>query len=749
MKEFLNELARLWWIEVGTELTNPISEKSIKGLRKVLEEEYEFDSEVIDYIIEVTVKTPTNFHLGDYDSNMVVGDNDTAVSAHLYTDTDEEDDLVDENEEKEEDEKEDSKDKERPDSGDDKEKGIKDIRQGALTAYEKEKLKKEAIDDKLLKTKLTNPTTGNPNQVSTLLGKKKSDPAAYKVGKTFLGDKGVSDDEIEKQSDKSTDDTTKELKPGEPGQKDKSLKDVNTSESQVYTESETGVSDEEFKNKGIDSPYDNPEDALQESQLDDYFKSGKIPKKYQKVITRLMNSTNGGQSITDYMSGVGAGQLQSQAGEILTMASIGMSNDEFDGFIETLGNQTDKYPKGKKPVITKDWLESVKNVRTVTNKRYDEQYGKGNWSISNSAWDVPNEFEALGNDDYKSNKGFSSDMYVKLEVDGKPVLDEISLKKDTTANIYNGTVTDINSWSDNVPPRADINQYKKGELERPTKYAENTKKLDYNKDNLLNENVLKDKNLKTTLAALGVVSGDAKRGYKIEPKAEKILNKLSSMDVPPPIDRKRFKEVMGTGSADRFKKFMLMHASVTRANEIASGTEGKTQSSEFLNNHLGYEKGEDGKYPEGSIKRYQNDTIQFLVEDENAKEGCLTALSEKLPMKSLLEGEEKMAIGGLSADPKTLENVFGIDNYKDFKAGLTMKEDENGDNYLVYESKEPAKSVRIAEVKCRQKGQGYAASVGLEFQIAKDFGKELYNANKELYPPEPEISSKERRKLGV
>ena len=76
----------------------------------------------------------------------------------IYTDTDDEDDVVDENEEKEEDEKEDSTDKERPDSGDDKEKGIKDISKGALT-YEKEKLKKEPIDDKLLKTKLTNPTT--------------------------------------------------------------------------------------------------------------------------------------------------------------------------------------------------------------------------------------------------------------------------------------------------------------------------------------------------------------------------------------------------------------------------------------------------------------------------------------------------------------------------------------------------------------------------------------------------------------
>ena len=97
----------------------------------------------------------------------------------------------------------------------------------------------------------------------------------------------------------------------------------------------------------------------------------------------------------------------------------------------------------------------------------------------------------------------------------------------------------------------------------------------------------------------------------------------------------------------------------------------------------------------------------------------------------------------------SLKRIFGIDNYKDFKAGLTMKEDDEGNNYLVYESKEPAKSVKISEVKCRQKGLGYASSVGLEFAIAKDFGKELYKANKEEYPPKPEISDKEKRKLGI
>ncbi len=212
MKKFLNELARLWWVEVGTELKNPISEKSLNGLRVILKEEYDFDSETIEYIIESAVKTPTNFHLGgNRESGMQVGSNDTAVSAHLHSDEDDDKDgAIDYDEpleEEEKDEEEDSKDEERPDGGDDKEKAIKDLSKNALTAYEKDNLKE--IDDKLLKHKLTNPTTGNKNQVSTLLGKKKSDPSAYKVGRNYLGDMGVSDDEIETQSDKSSDDSEK------------------------------------------------------------------------------------------------------------------------------------------------------------------------------------------------------------------------------------------------------------------------------------------------------------------------------------------------------------------------------------------------------------------------------------------------------------------------------------------------------------------------------------------------------------
>jgi len=149
MKKFLNEMARLWWVEVGTQLTNPLSEQSIDGLRKILKEEYEFDSEVIEYIIESAVKTPTNFHLGgNRESGMQVGSNDTAVSAHLHHDgNDDEDGAIDYDEPLEEDEENElpSKDKAGDDEEDDKEKVIKDLSKNALTAYEKDKLKKEDV----------------------------------------------------------------------------------------------------------------------------------------------------------------------------------------------------------------------------------------------------------------------------------------------------------------------------------------------------------------------------------------------------------------------------------------------------------------------------------------------------------------------------------------------------------------------------------------------------------------------------
>ena len=547
--------------------------------------------------------------------------------------------------------------------------------------------------------------------------------------------------------EKGEDEKEVEIKVGEPNQKDKSLDpNVDTSQSEIYSNSATGIKDEDFKNQEeITSNYDNEDDELKVEQIQKVFESGRIPKKYAKVITRLMNSDKGAKtSITNFLKGVGAGEIQAQAGEVITMASVGMNDEEFEEFIGILESQVDKYPKGSKPIVTSEWLESVRAVRTVTKKRYDKEFGKGNWSISNTAWDTKEEFEALGNSDYEKNKGYSSDMYVKLEVNGKLVLDEISLKKDSVSKIFNGAVTEIKKWSSNVTPEVDVKNYKKGEIERPKEYASKAKTLQTDTSKLTSGDILKKENkvLRSTLVATSVIRKNKDGSWEMNPSSRKIIEALEKLEVPPPIDMVRFKETFGSGAADRFKKGMIIHAAISTVN-------GGKESLDFLNKQIGYEKDEDGKYPEGSIKRYQNDTVQFLVEDDEAKEGCLNALAEKLPLKAMIEGEEKMAIGGLSADPKTLQRVFGIDNYEDFKAGLTMKEDEDGNNYLVYESKSPVKVVKIAEVRVRQKGLGYASSVGLEFDIARDFGRELYDANKEEYPPEPEVSDKEKRRFGV
>ena len=136
MKDFLNEIIRLWWVEGGTELKNPKSEASIKALRVVLKEDLEFSNDVIEYIVENIKTSITHFASEPQSSGINVGKNQSAVSAQLHPDWDDEDLNEDDEEEAEEPEN-------------DKEKVDADIKQNALTAYEKDKLKEMSFKMRL------------------------------------------------------------------------------------------------------------------------------------------------------------------------------------------------------------------------------------------------------------------------------------------------------------------------------------------------------------------------------------------------------------------------------------------------------------------------------------------------------------------------------------------------------------------------------------------------------------------------
>ena len=149
MKDFLNEIIRLWWVEGGLELKNPKSEASIKALRVVLKEDLEFSNDVIEYIVENIKTSITHFASEPQSSGINVGKNQSAVSAQLHPDWDDEDLNED--------------DEEAVEPENDKEKVDKDIQKSALTAYEKDKLKKEDVWVKNKKSGSVYPVqTANP-----------------------------------------------------------------------------------------------------------------------------------------------------------------------------------------------------------------------------------------------------------------------------------------------------------------------------------------------------------------------------------------------------------------------------------------------------------------------------------------------------------------------------------------------------------------------------------------------------------
>lgn len=702
MNEFLNEVARLWWVEVGTKLQNPLSEESLNGLRKILKEEYDFDSEVIEYIIESAVKTPTNFHLGgNRESGMQVGSNDTAVSAHLHHDGEDDEDGAIEydepiEEEEEKDEEETSTDKKRPDSGDDKEKSVKDISKGSLTAKEKEELTE--IDDKLLKTKLTNPTTGNKNQVNTLLGKKKSDPAAYKVGKNFLGDKGVSDDEIEKQSD--SDNKKEPQANGYVGDKDKSLKQGDPSKTEEY-QRELPPDDKEFADRN--KKFANPIPPQPYKLPEDIVKNPKFPKKYLTALERMANTQPKGNATKwQHFSDIpgGAGQVSAQAGELMTMMGASMSDKEFESFSNSLLEHEkaliENNPSMKKEgsrIVTKSWVEATKQSRKAIRDRITDQYGEGTEVIA-TAWDTKSDVEAMGLSDYEKNKGFSTDMYMKVrKPDGTEVMDEVSLKKSTKVNFLNSGAGSFEEWDKDLPDEINQKVYRKKARQRNVDFVKNNRKE-------VEDFIKSDKGapIRKLMESKGVTLEEA-----LEGNSRNKQNILYSS----------IKEMAKNGNKDA---------------QAIKDTDDK--------NH----------------NEFCKKSVEAIVDNPKMKAGMLNDIRNEFPLKAVSDGEETMAIGPNSLDKKTMEKIFGTSDYEKLKENLVAEPpkqltdkngepafDKNGEPkmsqpYIGYKIEASGEVFPVADIKVREDGRGYGGQFKFEMTLnQKSFAKRLEQAQSDVY----------------
>ena len=159
-------------------------------------------------------------------------------------------------------------------------------------------------------------------------------------------------------------------------------------------------------------------------------------------------------------------------------------------------------------------------------------------------------------------------------------------------------------------------------------------------------------------------------------------------------------------------------------NELANDEKGS--SFEFLNQQIGLDKDP----PEGSAKFVANKHIENLAKPES-RDALMGVIGEKFPLKTLLTGEESMALGNQSLDIETCKQIFGTDNYDEIQEGISVEIDKEGNKFLSYTSKTAgSKPVKIAKVECRQRGQGYASpTTGIA--PTDEFKHRIYCANKD------------------
>ena len=516
---------------------------------------------------------------------------------------------------------------------------------------------------------------------STQYGMSSKDTAkAYVAGKDV---EGGEDKPSEKEPSKVKQNPKRTV-----GGKDKTLSKVDTSNSEFYNE-DINPPDSKYKTpKGFEAgpppePFKFPEGIS----------NGKFPKKYSTLIERMMNSKRKGKKppITDFISGAGAGANSAQAGEVMTMMASSMSDEEWDKTSKMLLDQAKKQKDaGIKGIIDKSWIEAAGNNRKAINNQIKGKFPEGT-EITHTGWDTEEDTKAMGWTDYKGQKGFSSDIYVKVKLpNGEEQMHEVSLKKDKKINFLNSGAGSFREW-DTKTKGTDID---------PAVHAtkERARLSDFGEKN----------------------KSEIEKIAKTNPELKKIMKDKgfkSVDDFIPPKSRSESKAA-----------FMAMNVLAGFPDTGYSNDTGKvtpdppeTDAQKAVAEQI------------GAVREYATKATNAIVENETLKKGMLNDIKSEFPVKSVAEGEETMAIGDMSLDQNTMKDIFGTDDFSKIQDHLIVDDTEDPP-YLAYEGEAGGERLRIARIDIRQDGLGYGGSaMRFDMNMASDFADRLEQANENVY----------------
>ena len=531
------------------------------------------------------------------------------------------------------------------------------------------------------------------------------DDSKEKKNNMFSKDSGYDAPDIKKPKKKSKGN-------GYTGSKNKTLRNVNPIESKNY-QMDLEPNDDVFEEKNKNNANPTPPEPL---KLDNFIKNPKFPKRYVKVLERMINSRITTETAKwTHFSDIegGAGKISAQAGELMTMMGSTMSDDEWNEFTEAilkheqelLDNHPDvfkkKNAKGKlvdnpgSRIIDKSWVKAATQSRKAIIDRLEKQYGEGTTIVA-SSWDAKGEAEAMGIENYKENKGFSTDMYLRVrKPNGEEVLDEISLKKSKNVNFLNSGAGQFKDWlGDDLPDEINQSVYKENQRESIAATGQSIKS---DIESLLKNNPEKAKELQKVFKAKGLDFNQA---------LDNLQNKKGDY-------RKSSSVVMAC------IKSLADWPSWGKRNDKGPNEGGNIVAQQYLREAS--EK--QTKFIEASIKS--------ISENPKMKEGMMASIREEFPLKAVSEGEETMAIGDMSLDKDTMIEIFGTSNYDDIKEKLVSQ--PGPPPFLGYQAEVGDDVIPIAEVSVREDGVGYGGQIKFEMKLHPKFASTLKEATSKVY----------------
>ena len=460
----------------------------------------------------------------------------------------------------------------------------------------------------------------------------------------------------------------------------------------------------------------------------------KIPKKYTQLLERVLNTNRNADDNTDKadyygLEGVGMGQLESNIGELMTMMSTTLRRNDRQEFFNSLDDHLAKVKyEGQNTHVSQKWVKAAKENSSAILRLFYDRYGQ-DYEIEAGAWDIEEEVRDMGYDYDK--KGFSTDIFFKLKTKMGDVVPEISLKQALQANLLNTTVGSVFKEID-LPMHLKQSTFSDNEVSNNDNFYQNhqSKVRDYIK------NIdTTDKEFLKLAKEVGMVMSNNK-----PVQADRIVSQLKDMVVNAQedllsnenllIDRNYVGSIRQAGAKTKGGVTSAKKDTLKPLFMLARimGADGDDTASEFV------------KSQDKLGKDYAKAILTEVNNNKEVKAAVLKSVQEKLPLKSVANGEEDIVLGQYNLTKKTLKGIFGTDDWNEIKENLEV-DSESDPPVIQYSGTVRGTDTKIAisTIKVREDGIGYKGAHKFDMILDPSFAKRVKSTSDSLYGDQEEL----------